>query len=148
MQPSRPPEAGRRARDALVAKYYRDLNRIRYSLAAEKPTLRELLERDPPTLELQDGTLHEVDRRQLDYVASRIPRYLWDMVRLPFQVSLVRYEDGARVYVVTGDKWQRRAVELILHGTMSPDGLEKLEPEDFRRLLRVAGSLVFTILTP
>jgi uncharacterized protein (UPF0216 family) len=145
MEPPRRP-AGR-ARDALVARYYRDLSRLRASQAAERPTLRELLARKPPTLRLQDGTIHEVDRRQLELVSRRIPPYLWDLVRLPFQVTLARYEDGARVYMLAGDVWQRRAVELLLHGTMSPRGLERLEPEEYRELLRLAGSLVFTILS-
>ncbi len=140
-------EAGRRARDAIVAKYYSDVSRLRQSLAAERPTMRELLARDPPTIRLQDGTLHEVDREQLEALAGIIPRYLWSLVRLPFTVQLVRYEDGTRVYAVTGDVWQRRAVELIVRGRMSPDGLERLEPEEFRRLLRAAGSMVFTMLT-
>jgi len=141
-----PQRPGRRARDALVARYYRDLSRLRASQAAERPTLRELLAREPPTLRLQDGTVHEVDRRQLEALARRIPPYLWDLVRLPFQVTLTRYEDGARVYTVAGDVWQRRAVELLLRGTMSPRGAERLEPEEFSELLRIAGSLVFTIL--
>ncbi|MEB3851871.1 MAG: DUF61 family protein [Desulfurococcales archaeon] len=139
---------GRRARDALVKRYQADLGRIRASQAAEKPTLRELLERSPPTILLQDGTRHEVDQAQLQTLAKAIPRYLWGEVRLPFQVTLTRYDDGTRVYLVVGDKWQRRAIQLLLHGTLTPSGAEKLEPEEYRRLLRLIGSLVFTILNP
>lgn len=139
-------EVGRRTRDALIAKYYKDINRLRYTQAAERPTLRDLLARDPPIIELQDGTMHEVDRAQLERLSKIIPRYLWGLVRLPFTIQLTRYEDGTRVYVVAGDSWQRRAVELIVKGRMSPDGVERLEPEEFRLLLGVAGSMVFTSL--
>lgn len=146
MEPPRRVEVGRKARDTLIAKYYKDINRLHYSQAAEKPTLKELLARDPPVIELQDGTMHEVDRAQLERLSRIIPRYLWSLVRLPFTIQLTRYEDGTRVYAVAGDVWQRRAVELIVRGRMSPDGIERLEPEEFRLLLRIAGSMVFTSL--
>ncbi len=138
---------GRKARDAIVARYYYEISRMKFTMAAESVTLKELLSREPPTILLHDGTLHEVDRDQLARLAGIIPRYLWDLVKLPIIIRLTRYEDGTRVYAVAGDAWQRRAVELIVRGKMSPDGLERLEPEEFRRLLRVAGSLVFTSLT-
>jgi uncharacterized protein (UPF0216 family) len=139
-------EVSRKTREAIMARYYRDINRLRYTQAAERPTLKELLARDPPIIELQDGSMHDVDRDQLERLSRIIPRYLWGLVRLPFTIQLTRYEDGTRVYAVSGDVWQKRAVELIVRGRMSPDGAERLEPEEFRQLLRVAGSMVFTSL--
>ena len=74
------------------------------------------------------------------------PPFLWPYLRLPL---LLRYETVGTVsyYKVLGSRWQRRLAEIMLRGSYSYEGLEKLKISEFREILKKYKSLVFVGLS-
>lgn len=94
-------------------------------------------------VKLQTGDVHEFDSSEVGEVLSRVPVYLWDLVKLPIILKYRRFDDGTCEVRVEGDVWQKRLVEILLKGSMSSTGIEKLDSESFRALLSRYKTLIF-----
>ena len=133
--------------DYLINKYRRDLSRLTTNLPATLYTLTELLAMDEPVeIPLKDGGNHSIDPGDLQRLADDLPWYMHKLVRLPFILVYTSVGDG-RVYKVQGGAWEKRAIEQLLHGTFTVEGVSEVEPADVRRLLRRYKTLVFVSLS-
>ncbi|MEM4681451.1 MAG: DUF61 family protein, partial [Acidilobaceae archaeon] len=83
------------------------------------------------------------EEKEIRNVLSKVPPYVWDLVKLPIILRYKRFEDGTYEIKVEGDVWQKRLVELLLKGQMTSKGMEKLDYESFRALLSEYRTLIF-----
>ncbi|MEM0340662.1 MAG: DUF61 family protein [Acidilobaceae archaeon] len=132
----------RRVPDFLDKKYEEILKRIAKLWPAESVTLKEV-SKGRRFLRLQSGDVHEFEEKEIRNVLSKVPPYVWDLVKLPIILRYKRFEDGTYEIKVEGDVWQKRLVELLLKGQMTSKGMEKLDYESFRALLSEYRTLIF-----
>ncbi|MEM4507902.1 MAG: DUF61 family protein [Acidilobaceae archaeon] len=132
----------RRVSDFLDKKYEEILKRIAKLWPAESVTLKEV-SKGRRFLRLQSGDVHEFEEKEIRNVLSKVPPYVWDLVKLPIILRYKRFEDGTYEIKVEGDVWQKRLVELLLKGQMTSKGMEKLDYESFRALLSEYRTLIF-----
>jgi uncharacterized protein (UPF0216 family) len=124
--------------DTVYTKYLQEVRVLTGLLPAEQLSLEELLKNPRPSVRLRDGTMHRIDREDLERMASRLPWYMHSLTRLP----LVVVKDGES-YRLTGDKWSLRSVSLLLRGELGLDPSPVLRLGELERLLRDYRSLVF-----
>ena len=138
----RPP--GRRSR-ALEKRYREEIRRLSQYWPAESVTLEEA-SRGRLRIRLQNGLTHDFSREEVERLLGLVPEFLWESMRIPL---LLRYEVVGSVayYRVLGDRWQRRLAEIMLRGSYSYDGLDRLRVSDFQRVLRRYRSLLFVGLS-
>lgn len=135
-----------RRRKILEKKYRSDLSRLQAYWPVELVTLEDILEGRVSGIRLAGGDLHEFDLKQVEYMASRIPPYLWGLIKVPLLFRYERDRDGRSWYIVLGGSWERRAVELLLTGKLTSDGRERLGVTEFKELLSRYQSLIFVSL--
>lgn len=116
-------------------------------LPAERRTMQELMEADRPYVPLRNGGVHTIDKAELHEACRVIPWYFRRLIKLPI---VLRKEEGGDWYVVEGDLWDRRALELLLKGKLSSEGISTLSKDEvivlmkkYRSLLMVTISLEF-----
>ncbi len=126
-------------------RYAEEARRLQAHWPAEQVTLEEL--RSRRQVKLMDGTYHEMDSEEAEALMSQVPSFFWPFMRVPMLFSYVRTETGISRYMVLGDRWQRRLVEILVTGNYSAEGLTGLNVEQFLRLLRRYRSLIFVSLT-
>lgn len=89
---------------------------------------------------LNNGDIVEFDKEQIDKFSSRIPPYLWALVKLPI-VIIKSTEVGT--YTLNGNEWNRKAIDIIL----GKDTNGILTTGDLERLLRDYDSIIFITLS-
>lgn len=67
-----------------------------------RKTLKELLSEDFPHIICRDGSRHYFHRKELEYLASLLPREAWQLIRLPILIVLSP-ELGEGAAVVNGN---------------------------------------------
>ncbi len=80
----------------------KELRIVNKHLPYRRVALSELLEQEFPHVVLRDGTLHYFKRRELEYLASIIPREEWSKLYLPIIIE-IRPELGEGVGVIRGE---------------------------------------------
>ncbi len=132
---------------SLKERVRRDLRTLRAYWPSEYFSISQLINEELPLIPLSCGDLHEVDKEQLRKIKEHIPEHLWDLVKLPFTFRYEKDRDGRSWYVVLGDRWQKRAVELLVHGKLSSEGVERIDVEDFKKLIRDFSTLIFVSIS-
>lgn len=80
----------------------KELRIVNKHLPYRRVALSELLEQEFPHVVSRDGTLHYFKRRELEYLASIIPREEWSKLYLPIIIE-IRPELGEGVGVIRGE---------------------------------------------
>ena len=132
-----------KAKRLVTERYRRDISSLQAYWPQELFTLEHLLRTGSTRIKLVNGEEHYIDREQLEKLSRIIPKYLWELVKLPLLFRYERDERGRSWYIVLGDNWQKRAVELILTGKLTSEGRSMVGVEEFRRIIREFDTLVF-----
>jgi uncharacterized protein (UPF0216 family) len=130
----------------IIKKYQRDIVTFNTSLPAKRRSLKEILETRDYFIRLKNGTRHRLDPIEIDDLSNKIPWYLYPKTMLPIIIEYVD-QGGKKVFKVSGDKWDRRIVEVLLKGEFSVDGVNVLEYSEVSRLLSLYKSLLTIIIS-
>jgi len=69
----------------ISMKFLRTLNR---HLPAKRKMLKELLQEERPNIKNLDGSTHSFDKKELERIASMIPEWEHDKLRLPIYLEM------------------------------------------------------------
>lgn len=130
----------------VIAKYRRDAARLSTLLPESTLTIEDL-SRGIREVKLYSGDTHVIDDEEARRLVEKVPPYFWQLMRVPIVFKYVRYQDGTRRYIVMGDSWQRRLVEILLTGDYSSDGLAELEIDEFATLLSRYKTIIFVTVS-
>ncbi|WP_167827819.1 DUF61 family protein [Pyrolobus fumarii] len=122
----------------------RDARRILGAWPAEQKPISRLLREEKPLIRLVGGGTHLLDRGELEDMASRIPWFMHELVRLPI-VIVYRRIAGSGVYRVEGDVWAARAVSVLLGGGYWEEKWE-LSYEEVSELIKRYKTLFFVTI--
>ena len=130
----------------VVRKYQRDIVSLFNAIPRERKSLKHVIDAQDYAVELRDGTIHRLDKNEVMLAAQKIPWYLHPRTRIPIIIEYSSMGDK-RVFRVTGDKWDRRIVEVLLEGEFGLDGKRVLEYNEVARLISLYKSLFAIILS-
>ncbi|MEB3860888.1 MAG: DUF61 family protein [Desulfurococcales archaeon] len=130
----------------IIAKYRRDAARLSALLPQSRLTIEDL-NRGERRIQLYSGDEHIIDDEEARKIISLVPPYFWRLMSVPIILKYIKYSDGTRKYLVMGDIWQKRLVEILVTGDYTSQGLEELEVEDFTRLLSKYKTIIFVTIT-
>jgi uncharacterized protein (UPF0216 family) len=99
-----------RATDAILGYELRKLNT---HLPKQRPSLRELLLVEDPTVEAADGSAIVLKKSELQELANIVPAEYHGSLKLPI-IVLRRMELGRSVYTVSGERLEEFTVRKIL----------------------------------
>lgn len=108
------------------------------SLPAERVTLLEAL-RGKLKIRLNNGYFHELDPEEVRKFSSKIPLYLWSLVKVPIIISKLL---NIGEYNISESEWDRKALTYIL----GRDFLY-LTTVDVEELLKQYKTLIFISLS-
>jgi len=108
------------------------------SLPKEYVTLTDAV-KGKTRISLGNGITHEMKKTELDKLSSKIPVYMWSMVKIPF---LVIKTENVGEYLISGSDWQKRAISFLVERDV-----EFLSTVDVERLIREYRSIIFISLT-
>ncbi len=131
----------RRLGERVARRYREEVRKLQAYWPAESVTVAEAAA-GRKRVRLHSGDTHFFDDSEVEDVASRVPVYMRELARLPILFMYHRDRSGAR-YLVLGDQWQRRLVEILLRGEFSYDGVRELRVSEFIELARRYRSLIF-----
>ncbi len=131
----------------ITEKLRKDLGSLRTYWPSTYFSISQLLDRDFLLIPLNSGDFHEVDRNQLIKIKEYIPEHLWDLIKLPLTFRYEKDNDGRSWYVIIGNRWQKRAVEILIYGKLSSEGLEKIDVQEFKKLVKNFSSLIFVSIS-
>ena len=106
----------------ISIKFLQTLNR---HLPKRRKTLRELLEEDKPSIKSMDGSTHSFDKKELEKIASMIPEWEHDKLRLPIYLEMSSSMERGAIKI-TG-RIECRMINRILHEV---EKTEKIEERD------------------
>ncbi len=69
----------------ISLRFIQTLNR---HLPKKRATLKQLLQEDKPGIENQDGSIHSFDKKELKRLASIVPEWEQDKLRLPIYLEM------------------------------------------------------------
>jgi uncharacterized protein (UPF0216 family) len=69
----------------ISLRFIQTLNR---HLPKKRAALKQLLQEDKPGIENQDGSIHSFDKKELERLASTIPEWEQDKLRLPIYLEM------------------------------------------------------------
>jgi len=81
-------------KDRLLKKQIMVLNR---HIPRRRKTLKELLEEDRPHVLGTDGSRHRFKKKELDKIASLIPKTSWAQLKLPLYIEISSEMSGSRI---------------------------------------------------
>jgi len=81
-------------KDRLLKKQIMVLNR---HIPRRRKTLKELLEEDRPHVLGTDGSRHRFKKKELDKIASLIPKTSWAQLKLPLYIEISSELSGSRI---------------------------------------------------
>jgi uncharacterized protein (UPF0216 family) len=106
---------------------------------SERPTLAEVL-KGKNVIKLSDGSEFEIPKRKAEDMSTKIPIYLWDLVRLP--IVIVKTSNSGE-FQVEEYKWNREALKALL----GRDNVDALTTGDVERLVAQYGTVIFITLS-
>ncbi len=130
----------------IISKYRRDVARLSSLLPSTQLTLEDLY-RGARDVRLHSGDTHIIDEEDARRLLETVPQYFWNLMKVPIVFKYVKYEDGTRKYIVSGDVWQKRLVEILITGDYSATGITEIEVDDFLKLLAWYRSIIFVSIT-
>ena len=134
-----------KSRRIMEKKYRDEIRKLSLYWPAETVTLEEA-SKGKLKIRLQGGSTHSFSREEVEDLLRVTPSFLWPYLQIPL---LLRYETIGTVsyYRVLGGRWQRRLAEIMLRGSYSYEGVDRLKISEFRSILRKYKSLVFVGLS-
>ncbi len=129
--------------DRALAKLVESINR---HLPERRVSLKALLEMDSPSIRARDGQEYDLDRDELEFIASHVDEYEWDRFFIPIILEMTNLGREYVVYVR-----DRRHADFIkrafgfdrdVEGTMM---LYVYEMHRIRRKLRTASQVMFRV---
>jgi uncharacterized protein (UPF0216 family) len=107
----------------ISMKFLQTLNR---HLPAKRKTLKELLQEERPNIKNLDGSTHSFDKRELERIASMIPEWEHDKLRLPIYLEMSSSMERGTVKV------SGRLECMVINGVLyEEEELKKKEVKDF-----------------
>ncbi len=106
---------------------------------SERPTLAEVL-KGKNVIKLSDGSELEIPKRKAEDMSTKIPIYLWDLVRLP--IVIVKTSNIGE-FQVEEYKWNREALKALL----GRENVDALMTGDVERLVAQYGTAIFITLS-
>ena len=101
--------------EKFSVRFIQNLNR---HLPKKRKTLKDLLTENKPCVENLDGTVHSFDRNELEKLASLIPAWEHDKLRLPIYLEMrSSMERGA---IKISGRIECMLINRILHGDEKP----------------------------
>ncbi len=91
------------------------------------------------TVLLGNGIPHVMKESEIMSLSSKIPVYMWSMVRIPF---LVVKTTNVGEYLISGSEWQKKAISLLIG--RETDFLSTVDVEE---LIKGYRSIIFISLT-
>ncbi len=134
-----------RLRRHVERRYREDVRKLSTYWPSSYLSLSDLA-RGARSIQLHSGDTHVFDEDEVSRLLSTVPRYFHGLMKVPITLRYEKRRSEAK-YRVLGDVWQKRLVELLLHGDYSYTGLEELTVSEFIELLRRYKSLVFVSVT-
>ena len=101
----------------VIWKY--EIERINDHLPKKTRSLSSLLEEEEPYVISRDGGNFTIDKDELNFLASFIPKELHDFIRLPI-VLIRRLDLGKGVFTISGGKLERFVIHKLLKNIDAP----------------------------
>ncbi|KAB2942193.1 MAG: DUF61 family protein [Candidatus Methanoperedens sp.] len=107
----------------ISMKFIQTLNR---HLPAKRRTLKELLAEDRPNIKNLDGSTHSFDKKELEKIASIIPGWEHDKLRLPIYLEMCSSMERGTI------KISGRVESMVVNRVLYDDEeLKKKDAKDF-----------------
>ncbi len=116
-----------------------DISQINQSIPKSQVLLKTALG-GKLEVELKDGTMHLMDKDEVQNLASKLPSWMVWVVKIPF---ILAFNPEGGKFVVLGDEWQKEAIARVL----KLDEASSLKFGDVERLIMEYGSLVFIMFS-
>ncbi len=100
----------------ISMKFLRTLNR---HLPAKRKTLKELLLEERPNIKNLDGSTHSFDKKELEMLASVIPEWEHDKLRLPIYLEMSSSMERGAIKI--SGRLECRIINSILHEGEKPE---------------------------
>ncbi len=100
----------------ISIKFLQTLNR---HLPKKRKTLKELLLEDKPSIKSMDGSTHYFDKKELKKIASMIPEWEHDKLRLPVYLEMSSSMERGTIKI--SGKLECRIINSILHEGEKPE---------------------------
>ena len=124
----------------------RELRLVNLHLPYRKRSLEELLKEEFPHVRLRDGSTHYFKRRELELLASLLPREMWGKLYLPILLEVSpEYGEGA---IVVKGKIESMVVSKILELEWSNESeliIYRPQVSILRRKLPTTTQYVFSL---
>ncbi len=101
----------------MSIKFIQTLNR---HLPKKRKTLKELLLEEKPIVESMDGLIHSFDKKELEKLASIIPEWEQDKLRLPIYLEMSSSMERGSIRI--SGRLECRIISSILHEGDKKDG--------------------------
>ncbi|MEJ2774986.1 DUF61 family protein [Sulfolobaceae archaeon RB850M] len=85
---------------------------------------------------------HYFDKTELEKLSSKIPIYMWGLVRIPFVIVKTL---NVGEYLINGSDWDKKAINILLN---KQEFSVCLYTGDVERLIKEFKSLIFITLSP
>ncbi|BAN90847.1 DUF61 family protein [Aeropyrum camini] len=138
---------GKATRRYIETRYRETAKRLAQNIPRETVTLYEA-SRGRVRITLYSGETHILDRAEVQSILEIAPPYFWKLARIPIVLRYEKTASGVARYVVQGDSWQKRLVEIIVRGDYSPEGLGELTVSQFQKLVARYRSIFFVTISP
>ncbi|MCE4604334.1 MAG: DUF61 family protein [Aeropyrum sp.] len=139
---------GRKGIRRLVESKYREAaSRLSQNLPAEHVSLYEA-SRGRLGVRLHSGDEHVMEPSEVESLLEITPPYFWKLAKIPIVLRYEKRASGSARYVVQGDSWTRRLVELMVRGEYGPEGVRELSVSEFKKLIARYKTLFFVTLSP
>jgi len=106
----------------ISMKFLQTLNR---HLPAKRKTLKELLQEARPNIKSLDGSTHSFDKKELEKIASLIPEWEYDKLRLPLYLEMSSSMERGTIKI--SGRVECMVINRILYGD---EELKKKEVKD------------------
>jgi uncharacterized protein (UPF0216 family) len=103
----------------ISIKFLQTLNR---HLPVKRLTLRELLHEPKPGIKTIDGSIHSFDKKELERLASMIPEYEHDKLRLPIYLEMSSSMERGAIKI--SGRIECMVINTVLHEGEKREGKE------------------------
>ncbi|MEM0304048.1 MAG: DUF61 family protein [Saccharolobus sp.] len=115
-------------------------NDVFSSVPSQYVTIKDAIEGNT-RIKLNNGFYHEFNKDELIDLSTKIPLYLWSLVKIPF-IFIKSIEVGE--FFINGEEWNKRALSILLGREVS----SVISTVDVEILLKQYRSLIFIFLSP
>ncbi len=129
--------------DRALAKLVESINR---HLPQKRLSLKALMEMDSPSIRARDGTEHDIERKELEFIAEYVDEYEWDRFFLPIILEMRNL--GSEYVIYVRDRKHAEFIEKAFGFNRYVDDVMLLyvyEMQRIRRKLRTASQVMFRV---